>query len=252
MKKTIWVLVLALLLSACAPAMAEENTDKLHEALEEMGEIAGELGKAAGDVVNEFGKVAGEAASEFGQAAGDVISHWGQQIRAFSEDPDAYVDQNEFLRNVRDAANEAGQSLKEYWPTFRHAITGSVDALLDSDMSWNDKQDALGHYVRLAIPYLREAGFDDAREQMTHALELGIECIEPILHDASDWENRQQLLARIGAEMEGELAKFEGTGDEDVKAAAAHLQSLVEATDQASASAALDACKQALATLQTT
>lgn len=216
-----------LALSIAMPAYAE--TDELQQKAQEFGEAFGEL------------------AQEFGQVAGDVLSDWGDQLKAFSEDPDGYIDQNEFLSAVRDGANQAGQSLKEYWPTLKEAIVGSAETVIDSDMSWNDKKAALKQYAQLAIPYLKQVEFESQREQATGALEMGIALMENALESELDWPRKAELLQSYDDQLRDQLTTWvEEAKDENLTSALAALANAAKAENEEQAKAALAQCRELL------
>lgn len=203
--------------------------------------------KDFGEQMQEFGEFLGEKATEFGYAAGDALSAFGDQLKAFTEDPDAYIDENEFLSMVRDTAAAAGQSLKEYWPVFKEAVTGSAKTVIDSDMSWNDKKAALKKYAQMAIPYLEEVEFSSKRDEALGAMELSAELVRQTLDAEESWAERQEMLVFYEQQIDSHLAGLIAeANDEELTSALNALKEAVQAAEESQAEDSLSRCEEIL------
>lgn len=208
-------LALVLVLSMALPAYAEESSDDIGQKLKELGEAIG------------------EKAGELGENIGGAVSDFGDELAAFSRDPDGYIEQNEFLKSVRDKARELGKSMEEYWPTLKEAIVGSANTVIDSDMSWNEKKDALKQYAQLAIPYLKEAEFQSERDKARGAMEIYVELIEGALELNGSWDQKRELIALYGEQMNEQLSSLAvDANDEEIDAALKALTMAVQAENE--------------------
>lgn len=155
------------------------------------------------DDMKQWGEELGEWAGAFGQGAGEKLSDFGEQLRQFSQDPEAYLDETGLLDEIRDKAQQAGKSLQEYWPTFKASVQGSVDTILGSDLSWEQKRDQLKRYGELAIPYLAELDFDKMGEGAKAAMEALKEMLNMNEEQVKQWlEDNGQKLGELKVSTE--------------------------------------------------
>lgn len=133
---------------------------------------------------------------DFGAFLGEKMSDFGEQMKHFAEDPERYIQVSGIKERIRQQAEQAGQSIQEYWPTFKASVLGSVDVIMNSDMSWAEKKEQLKEYGELAVPILADVDFEAMGEDAKQSLEaikglMGFETDE----QTKLWieENKQKL-----------------------------------------------------------
>lgn len=112
-----------------------------------------------------------EDMKNFGLFLGEKMGDLGEQIKQFSEDPAGYIEDSGIKERMKQQAEAAGQSVKDYWPTFKASVQQSVDAIMDSDLSWDEKKEKLKECGELAVPILADVDFEAMGEDAKQALQ---------------------------------------------------------------------------------
>ncbi|MDL2206402.1 hypothetical protein LJC33_05765 [Eubacteriales bacterium OttesenSCG-928-N13] len=204
-------------------------------------------GRDLGEIMKELGDELGARAEDFGKKAGESLAEFGDQLKAFSEDPEAYIDQNELLSDIKAKAEQAGQSLMDYWPTFKDALIGSLDTALDSDMEWEQKKQMLTKYAEMAMPFLTQIDFGGNREQAIHVMRLGTGYADELMQSDLTWEQKQEMLRIWDAQSNQKLGEaVQNANRDDLTAAYEAFQQVIQSTDEQQAKDALAECMRLL------
>ncbi len=133
----------------------------------------------------------------FGAWVGEGIQSFGEQFIAFSQDPKEYLENSESLNALIEALESGAESLEAYWPTLASSVQGSVEAVFDSDLTWEEKADALKEYGLLAVPFLAEIDFEQMGDDAKAAMEALMDFLSTDNEEVvKEWleENRVRLV----------------------------------------------------------
>lgn len=131
-----------------------------------------------------------EDMKQFGQWIGEGIQQFGEQISAFSLGPKAYLENNESLKELEQAAEQMRKDLVGHWPVLKSSVKDAVEAVFDSELTGEEKADALKEYGVLAIPYLAEIDFEALDENAKASMDA--------LKEFLSTDNEEQIKEWIG------------------------------------------------------
>lgn len=132
-----------------------------------------------------------EDMASWGEMLGEGMKAFGDEITKLSDDPQGYMDGNELLDQFEQKAREAGEAFSEHWPVLKSSVKGAVQAILDSDLSWEEKREELKKYGILAIPYLAEIDLNGATDNAKAAMGA----LKDFLSEGDDEQVRQWIEA---------------------------------------------------------